>query len=101
MGQSLAERKNFGPFGSETRRENDPLLLARSADPAKTPYLMLTCGEQDSLLASSRGFASQLAQRHIQHVMHTTPGGHEWTQWNQQIPIVFAALQQRLGKEAQ
>ena len=43
----------FGGWRSSTRRDNDPFVLARSADSAKTPYLFLTCGEQEGLLPFS------------------------------------------------
>src|ERR1700674_1437231 len=54
----------FGPWGSKTRHDNDPFILAESADPAKTPYLFLSCGEQEGLLPANRKFAALLSQRH-------------------------------------
>jgi putative tributyrin esterase len=42
----------FGPWGSQSRHNGDPFVLARSTDPGKTPYLFLTCGEQEGLLSS-------------------------------------------------
>lgn len=39
-------RSIFGPWGSRTRREGDPFVLARSVDPGKVPYLFLTCGDR-------------------------------------------------------
>ena len=82
----------FGPAGSQSRRDNDPLVLARSADPDAAPYFFLTCGEQEGLLPSNREFAALLAQRHFQHEFHTVSGGHNWEQWNGWLPALFRSL---------
>lgn len=82
----------FGPWGSETRRENDPFVLVRKSDPSKTPFTFLTCGEQEGLLPSNRQFAALLAQRKFQFEFHPGPGGHNWNQWNARLPDVFASL---------
>jgi S-formylglutathione hydrolase FrmB len=49
--QSWALRSIFGPWGSDSRRRNDPFLIARSVAPASAPYLFLFCGADESLLA--------------------------------------------------
>jgi putative tributyrin esterase len=85
-------RSIFGPWGSETRRNNDPLVLARLADPAKTPYLFLTCGQQEGLLPANRQFAALLATRHFGYEFHVVPGGHNWNQWNEQLAQCFQSL---------
>lgn len=82
----------FGPWGSEARRSRDPFVLARSADPAKVPYLFLTCGDGEGLLAPNRQFAALLAQRRFAYEFHTAPGGHDWNQWNRRLPEVFQRL---------
>jgi S-formylglutathione hydrolase FrmB len=87
----------FGPWGSQTRRENDPLVLAQNSDAATTPYMFLTCGDREGLLAVNRRFASLLKDRHFQSEFHRVPGGnHDWNQWNSQLPAVFATLSQHL-----
>jgi putative tributyrin esterase len=86
----------FGPSGSQTRRDNDPFVLARTANPAATPYFFLTCGEQEGLLASNREFAALLAQHHYPHEFHTVPGGHDWNQWNAWLPTLFLSLAERM-----
>jgi putative tributyrin esterase len=87
----------FGPLGSQTRRDNDPLVLARSANPNAAPYFFLTCGEQEGLLPSNRGFAALLAQRHFRHEFYTVPGGHDWNQWNAWLPSLFHSLAEQLN----
>lgn len=90
--QGLRFRTIFGPEGSSTRRGNDPFLLIRSADPASTPYLYLTAGEQEALLDPIRRFARQLKERGYIYEFHTKPGGHDWTEWDTQIPGCFENL---------
>ncbi len=83
----------FGPWGSQTRRENDPLLLVHTSDAAATPYMFLTCGDREGLLAVNRRFANLLKDRHFQYEFHSVPGGnHDWNQWNGQLPAVFAVI---------
>lgn len=79
----------FGPSGSPTRRDNDPLILVRTANPEAAPYFFLTCGEQEGLLPSNREFAALLAQRHFKYEFHTVHGGHDWNQWNGWLPLLF------------
>jgi S-formylglutathione hydrolase FrmB len=91
-------RSIFGTWGSETRRRNDPFLIARSVVPAQAPYLFLSCGADESLLAPNRQFAAVLAEQHLAHEFHIVPGGHEWAQWNKELPVLFDSLIQRVGR---
>jgi S-formylglutathione hydrolase FrmB len=90
--QWRSHRSIFGPWGSQTQRENDPFVLVRSADPAKTPYLFITCGEQEGLLPANRRFAGLLFQGHFRYEFHTTHGGHDWNQWNAWLSSCFESL---------
>ena len=85
-------RSIFGPWGSSTRHDNDPFVLAQSADPARTPHLFLSCGEQEGLLPANRSFATLLERRHFDHEFHTIPGGHDWNQWNRWLGDCFQSL---------
>jgi putative tributyrin esterase len=85
----------FGTWGSQTRKDNDPFVLARQADPSRVPFMFLTCGEQEGLLPSNRQFAALLAQRHFRFEFRPGPGGHDWDQWNRRLPEVFAVLEER------
>lgn len=93
MQQWWHHRSIFGPPGSSTQRDNDPLVLARSADPGKTPYFFLACGEQEGLLPANRRFAALLEERHLAHEFHTTRGGHDWGQWNGWLTDCFQSLE--------
>lgn len=97
IGQYRGHAAIFGPWGSQTRRNNDPFMLARKVDPSQVPYLYLTCGEQEGLLPSNRKFAALLVQRHFEFEFHTGPGGHNWNQWNRVLPGVFSSLLQHIS----
>ncbi|MDR3377708.1 MAG: alpha/beta hydrolase-fold protein, partial [Verrucomicrobiae bacterium] len=86
----------FGDWGSETRKAGDPFVEVGSADPAKTPYLYLTAGEQEALLEPNKRFVGRLKARGFAYEFHTKPGGHDWGEWDTQIPGCFAELMGRL-----
>ena len=90
--QSMRFRTTFGPSGSETRLHSDPFVLVKSADPAHTPYLYITAGEQEPLLPPIRQFATLLKLRDYAYEFHTKPGGHDWNEWDPQIPGCFESL---------
>ncbi|HSY02327.1 MAG TPA: alpha/beta hydrolase family protein [Acidobacteriaceae bacterium] len=96
IGQWERFRSIFGPIGSASERAGDPYLLEKTADPAQTPYLYLGAGEQEALLGANRKFASDLAKRGFRYEFHTAPGGHDWNQWNAQIPGLFRSLAQHV-----
>lgn len=87
----------FGPSGSQTRRDRDPFLLAKTANPDAAPYFFLTCGQQEGLLPANREFAALLAQRHFHLEFHTMNGGHDWNQWNAWLPDLFHSLAAHRG----
>ena len=91
-GQSIRFRTTFGPSGSETRLHSDPFILVKSADPAHTPYLYITAGEQEPLLPPIRRFVTLLTQRSYANEFHTKPGGHDWNEWDTQISGCFESL---------
>lgn len=87
----------FGPAGSQTRRENDPFVLVRTANPQAAPYFFLTCGEQEGLLPANREFAALLESRHLRHELHTAPGSHDWNQWNSWLPDLFRSIAEHVS----
>lgn len=86
----------FGPSGSQTRRDNDPFVLVRTANPEAAPYFFLTCGEQEGLLPANREFSALLAQRHFRFEFHTMHGTHDWNQWNAWLPSLFRSLAEHM-----
>jgi putative tributyrin esterase len=95
--QSWSLRSIFGPWGSDTRRHNDPFLIARASSAANMPFLYLSCGEDESLLLVNRQFAAVLREQQLACAFHIVPGGHEWKQWNAELPRLFAYLFERAG----
>ena len=95
IGQWKQHSAIFGAWGSQTRHDNDPYVLARSVDPARVPYIYLSCGDKEGLLPANRKFAALLEQRRIGHEFHVVSGGHDWNQWNTQVPAVFEELERR------
>jgi putative tributyrin esterase len=89
----------FGAWGTQTRHENDPFFLARVADPDRMPFMYVSCGEKEGLLASNWRFAALLAQRKFQFEFHPGPGGHDWNQWNQRLPEMFTSLLKHIARE--
>jgi putative tributyrin esterase len=85
-------RTIFGPSGSKERSARDPSRLVLQADPKATPYLYVTAGEQEPLLQPNRQFVSQLKKHGFTYEFHTRPGGHDWNEWNAQLPGCFAKL---------
>jgi S-formylglutathione hydrolase len=100
FGQWWRMRTIFGPFGSKERLARDPLELVRTADPSKTSYIYLTVGDQEPLLEPNRRFEALLKQRGFEHEFHTKPGGHDWTEWDAQIPGCFESLLKHLPATA-
>ena len=84
----------FGPWGSQTRRANDPYVLVEKSEPANVPYVYLTCGEQEGLLPANRRFATLLQKYRFNYEFHEDMGGHDWNQWNRRLPELLQALRQ-------
>ncbi len=95
--QSRHYNSIFGLSGSQTRRDNDPFVLARTANPEAAPYFFLTCGEQEGLLPANREFAALLEAKHFRYEFHTVPGSHDWNQWNAWLPSLFRSLAEHMS----
>jgi putative tributyrin esterase len=94
--QSQAFDSIFGSWNSDARHALDPFLIARAVPIAHSPYLFLSCGEDEALLPSNRAFATAVARQGLSHEFHVVPGGHDWKQWNRQVPSLFASMLQHL-----
>jgi S-formylglutathione hydrolase FrmB len=90
-------RTIFGPWGSAERDARDPFALLRRAKPASTPYIYLTAGEQEPLREPIARFAARLRAGGFAYEFHWKPGGHDWGEWDAQIPGCFAKLLAALG----
>jgi S-formylglutathione hydrolase FrmB len=90
-------RDIFGSSGSPERQARDPFVQVRSADPKTVPYIYITAGDQEALLGPIRRFAAQLHARGFAYEFHSKPGGHDWNEWNAQIPGCFEKLLTKLN----
>lgn len=95
IGQYREHSAIFGPWGSQARRDNDPYKIVQTVNPEQTPYLFLTCGEQEGLLPANKRFAGILKKRGFKYEFHSGPGGHDWNQWNRRLPELFESLRRR------
>jgi len=86
----------FGTWGSATRKDNDLDSLISAADPAKTPYLFLECGNVDPLLPSNRHVVAELSSDKFAYEYHELPGAHMWSFWDNSLPLLLGALAQQL-----
>jgi len=79
--------KNFGPMGSQTRRDNDPFLLAalHSANQTAMPFFYLGCGTQDNLEKVNHQLAKVFEAHHIPHTYREFSGGHDWLYWDRAL----------------
>jgi S-formylglutathione hydrolase FrmB len=93
-------RTIFGPWESAERSARDPFVLARSADVREVTYFYLTAGEQEPLQEPIRRFAERLHARGIAYEFHTKPGGHDWAEWDAQIPGCIESLISKLRVDA-
>jgi S-formylglutathione hydrolase FrmB len=100
IGQWWKFRNIFGPDGSKERAARNPFELVKTANPAATPYLYITAGEGEALNGPIRSFVSRLKQRGFAYEFHARPGGHDWGEWNSQIPGCFASLRTHLAATA-
>ncbi len=89
-------RNVFGPPGSDARKSDDPFVLVGSARPDQTPYIYVSVGEQERFLEPNRRFVRRLQDRNFQFEFHTSPGNHNWSLWEAQVPECFDALLQHL-----
>lgn len=79
----------FGPeLGSEVRNANDVFKLVRDATAEKQktfPFIYLSCGTEDFLIANNRDFLAALVAKKVPHEYREHPGGHDWNFWDDQV----------------
>ena len=89
----------FGDGMTPTRTDNDIFELAKKRTPAQLPYLVVTCGTEDGLLASNREFVAVLQQQKIRYEYHESAGAHTWQYWDEQLPYSLSLLMDRYFQE--
>jgi S-formylglutathione hydrolase FrmB len=99
-GQWWRFRRIFGPVGSSDRKALDPFQIVQTANPHVTPYIYLTAGEKEALLEPIRRFAEQLHEKGFAYEFHTSSGGHNWNEWDAQLPDCFTKLLETVPTDA-
>jgi S-formylglutathione hydrolase FrmB len=93
----------FGnPFNRAFWDRNDPLHLARTAD-LRGMKIEFDCGEQDGYGFEYGAIALDkiLTERHVPHVFHLYPGGHNWQYFAQRLPAALEFQSRAFGLKTQ
>jgi len=99
MGQELRLRKIFGSQGSDQRRQADLFLQSSLAKPERTPFLFLSAGSQESLKDPIVRIFHRLMSRKFATEYSEMAGGHDWEEWNRQIPACWKSVLAHLKPE--
>jgi S-formylglutathione hydrolase FrmB len=94
-GQSMAIRSIFGPEGSVTRSASDPFVLVKEANKDMAPFVFLSVGDVEGLREPVLRFEALLRAKGIAHEFHVVRGGHDWQNWNSELPTLLTSLQGR------
>ena len=97
------DRAMFGDLDHLLDTDLDPLYLAklRKESGRPLPKMYLSCGEQDFLLQANMDFERELTALGIEHTWRTTPGGHTWEFWEQEIRHVILDWMFSGGKDTE
>ncbi|HET9741280.1 MAG TPA: alpha/beta hydrolase family protein [Terriglobales bacterium] len=82
--------------GSAAAKTEDVFLLLPQDSHVHETQWFESCGEKDPLFAVNQRFATRLRQRGASVNFVTTPGGHDWQDWNAALPQMFQAAQKTL-----
>ncbi|HEX8144131.1 MAG TPA: alpha/beta hydrolase family protein [Pyrinomonadaceae bacterium] len=94
----LAElRRVFGDERSQTRTENDVVVLLQQPLPKDTrfPHLYVSTGKSDPLPQVALGnprFAEALKARKLDYEYYERPGTHDWRFWDSEINIMLGRM---------
>lgn len=89
----------YGPPGSQTRTDNDLLLVLEKANVAALPFIYLDCGSDDGLLESNRAFVAALQKKKARYEYREAPGAHTWDYWDRQVAQVLDVLARKLAAQ--
>ncbi len=88
--------------GGQARSARPAIHLNWFKLPARRRHLTSTSppAKRKPLLGPIRRFVSRLKERGFAYEFHTKPGGHDWGEWNSQLPGCFASLESHLTNAA-
>lgn len=78
----------FGADDSLTRKANDIFKILREmpVENAKNlPFMYVSCGTEDGLIATNREFSTLALEKKIPHEFRQLPGVHDWKFWDAQV----------------
>ncbi len=81
-------KNTYSADDSPTRKTNDVFGIVREmpADKMKTlPFMYISCGTEDGLIAANRDFSALLLEKKIPHEFRELPGIHDWKFWDAQV----------------
>lgn len=90
--RSLMLRRIFGGPATEISVDVQPAALVRKLDCEHAPYLFVSAGAQEPLLRDIQPFADLLRKDHFRYTFQVRAGGHDWKEWNEQLPGMLEAL---------
>ena len=85
----------FGPMGSATRRDNDPFVLVNKVDKWAGPIVFLSVGRDEPLRGVVKRFGEAMERQGVGYVFQEMPGGHDWGEWEKQLPRLEELLEAR------
>ena len=93
---ALTHADRFGAVGAFSPALRPDAEKAVQDVPATAPFLYISCGTADSLLAINREFVGWLMQRNLPHEYREAPGvGHTWALWDEDVRVFFDLLESR------
>jgi S-formylglutathione hydrolase FrmB len=93
---ALTHADRFGTVGAFSPALRPDVEKAVQDVPAAAPFLYISCGTADSLLAINREFVGWLMERNLAHEYREAPGvGHTWALWDEDVRVFFDLLESR------
>jgi len=75
----------FGDLDKIQGSQHDPNVWLKNADPAKLPYLYVSCGRQDDLYPLSKLFFAACENAGIKAEYYEEDARHEWYFWGREV----------------
>jgi S-formylglutathione hydrolase FrmB len=91
----------FGPPGSSTRKDYDPVLLLKAVPAAERPKIYIDCGAQDFLLESNRAFVRELASAAADYEYRELPGRHDFAYWKANVRTSLSRQLEAMAQAAE
>ncbi len=92
-GQTLRIWTIFG-YTKASRADEDVSVLSSHASPGTKWFV--SCGNVEPLYNANSRFAEKLKRLGIDPKFVTVSGDHDWTNWNQALPLLFAEASKAL-----